>query len=80
MTTMQLSDRQLAIAPMLAQGLSTPSIARQLELSVHTIDKHIRALNSKLSCATRAELVARLYHLRILDVERWPPALSTPQE
>lgn len=71
-----LSQRQLSLAPLLAQGLSVAGMAHRLGLSIHTIDKHIRALHLKLSCSNRAELVARLYFLKVLDANDWPPALS----
>jgi DNA-binding CsgD family transcriptional regulator len=77
---LSLSKRQLDLAPLLAQGLNAAHMAHRLGLSVHTIDKHIRALHSKLSCSNRAELVARLYFLKVLDADDWPPALSAISE
>ena len=43
----------------LATNLSTPEIARELSVSVHTVRTHVRHLFAKLGAHDRTEAVAR---------------------
>ena len=47
-------------------NLSTPQIARDLSLSVHTVRTHIRHLFAKLGAHGRTEAVARARALGLL--------------
>ena len=47
-------------------NLSTPEIARELSLSVHTVRTHIRHLFAKLGAHGRTEAVARARALGLL--------------
>ena len=53
----RLSPRQHQVLELLAQGRSTPEIARQLEISEETVRNHIRYLLAELRVRTRLEAV-----------------------
>jgi DNA-binding NarL/FixJ family response regulator len=55
----RLSDRELEVFQLIGQGKSTRSIAKQLHLSVHTIDSHREKIRHKLNLANGAELTQR---------------------
>lgn len=50
-----LSDRELDILRLLAQGLTNKDIAQALFLSVRTVDAHLRSIFTKLSLRSRTE-------------------------
>jgi LuxR family maltose regulon positive regulatory protein len=54
----QLTERQLEILKLVAQGLSNPDIAKRLRLSDHTVKRHVANLLTKLGLASRAAAVA----------------------
>ncbi len=53
-----LTDREVEVLRLLAQGMSNRELADQLYLSVHTVRAHVRALLAKLGAHTRLEAVA----------------------
>ena len=53
-----LTDRELEVLALLAEGLSNAEIAQQLSISTSTVKHHVRAIRSKLSAANRAEAVS----------------------
>jgi len=53
-----LTDRELEVLTLLAEGLSNAEIAQQLTISSSTAKHHVRAILSKLGAANRAEAVA----------------------
>ena len=55
-----LTPREREIAELAARGLSSPDIARQLVVSVRTVDNHLQHVYAKLGISRRAELGARL--------------------
>jgi len=61
-----LSKSEIRVLRYLATNLSTPEIARELSLSVHTIRTHIRHLFAKLGAHGRTEAVARARALGLL--------------
>jgi DNA-binding CsgD family transcriptional regulator len=54
-----LTDRQLDVHALLAEGLTNAEIARRLVLSVRTVDSHVAAILDKLGVRTRREAAAR---------------------
>ena len=61
-----LSKSEIRVLRYLATNLSTPEIARELSLSVHTIRTHIRHLFAKLGAHGRTEAVERARGLGLL--------------
>jgi len=55
----RLSDRELEVFQLIGQGKTTRAIARQLEVSVHTIDSYREKLRHKLNVKNGAELTQR---------------------
>ena len=53
-----LTGRQLEILRLVAQGLSNPEIAGRLQLSEHTVKRHVANLLTKLGLPSRAAAVA----------------------
>jgi len=60
-----LTDRQLDVVRLAAEGLTNAQIAEQLFLSVRTVDHHVSAALAKLSVSGRRELGAALRALGI---------------
>jgi DNA-binding CsgD family transcriptional regulator len=55
-----LTRREREIAQLAAQGMSSPEIARELVVSVRTVDNHLQRAYAKLGISKRSELAARL--------------------
>jgi DNA-binding CsgD family transcriptional regulator/tetratricopeptide (TPR) repeat protein len=62
-----LTERQVEVVQLLAQGMTNAEIAGRLVLSVRTVDSHVAAALEKLGAHTRKEAVARAADLGILD-------------
>ncbi len=54
-----LTDRQLDVHALLAEGLTNAEIAERLVLSVRTVDSHVAAILDKLGVRTRREAATR---------------------
>ncbi len=52
-----LSSREMEVAQLVVQGFSNKEIAKQLEISVKTVETHKNRLMEKLQLRSRAELV-----------------------
>ena len=52
-----LSSRELEIATLLIQGISTHNISEQLNLSYHTVRNHIKHIYLKIGVSTRSEML-----------------------
>jgi LuxR family transcriptional regulator, maltose regulon positive regulatory protein len=64
--TEPLSQSEIRVLRYMPTNLSTPEIARELSLSVHTVRTHIRHLFTKLGTHGRTEAVARARALGLL--------------
>lgn len=62
-----LSPKELEVLRHLADGKPTKRIAAEMELSVHTIDSHLRNLYRKLDAPNQSAAVARAFRLGILQ-------------
>ncbi|MFF7970109.1 LuxR C-terminal-related transcriptional regulator [Streptomyces sp. NPDC007905] len=56
--TPALSDREWAVARLVAQGLTNREIAGELHLSVRTVATHLSNIRTKLSLRSRAQVAA----------------------
>jgi DNA-binding CsgD family transcriptional regulator/tetratricopeptide (TPR) repeat protein len=61
-----LTDRQLQVIRLLAEGLTNAEIAARLVVSVRTIDNHVRAVLDKLDAPGRRQAAARAAELGLL--------------
>jgi predicted ATPase/DNA-binding CsgD family transcriptional regulator len=50
----ELSQRELEVLRLVAEGLTAPQVAERLFLSVRTVENHLRSIYSKLNVSTRA--------------------------
>jgi DNA-binding NarL/FixJ family response regulator len=57
----RLSDREVDVLRCLADGLSTPEIARKLYISVPTVKCHVAHLIRKVGVRDRIQLVVAAY-------------------
>jgi len=62
-----LSDRELEVLALIAQGLTNSQIADRLYLSLHTIKAHTRNIYGKLDVHTRTQAVARARDLGLIN-------------
>jgi len=56
-TAVMLTDREMEIATMIAQGYPNPEIAVRLVLSVRTVESHIHRILRKANLVNRSELI-----------------------
>jgi DNA-binding CsgD family transcriptional regulator len=65
-----LTPREIEMLSAIASGLSNKAIARQFDISLHTVKFHIESLFRKLGARSRAEAVARgLERVRVDTVQ-----------
>jgi LuxR family maltose regulon positive regulatory protein len=71
--TEQLSPSELRVLRYLPTNLSRPEIARELSVSVNTVNTHIRNIYAKLQAQDRSSAVQRAREMRLLSVgpARW---------
>jgi DNA-binding NarL/FixJ family response regulator len=62
-----ISARQLEVIRCVADGLSNEKIAEKLSISVNTVQFHIQHVMEKLTCSNRAELVAKVMRLGLIE-------------
>jgi LuxR family maltose regulon positive regulatory protein len=69
----QLSPSELRVLRYLPTNLSRPEIARELSVSVNTVNTHIRNIYAKLQAQDRSSAVQRAREMRLLSVgpTRW---------
>ncbi len=61
-----LSDRELAVLRLIAEGLSNAEIAAQLVVATSTIKTHINNLYGKLNARSRTQAIARARELQLI--------------
>jgi LuxR family maltose regulon positive regulatory protein len=66
----KLSPAELRVLRYLPTNLTRLEIARELSVSLHTINTHLRHIFAKLDAADRSSAVRRSYELRLLPTRR----------
>jgi DNA-binding NarL/FixJ family response regulator len=56
-----LTERERAVAELVARGLPTSAIAEHLHLSAWTVQDHLKSIFERVGVGSRGELVARLF-------------------
>lgn len=75
-----LSRQQERVLELVALGLATNAIARQMFLSPQAVNYHLTRMFARYGVTSRAGLVARAYHEGSLSVGAWPPAHACPED
>jgi LuxR family maltose regulon positive regulatory protein len=66
----ELSPSELRVLRYLPTNLTRPEIARELYVSVNTVNTHIRNIYSKLGARDRSSAVQRARELRLVSIGR----------
>jgi DNA-binding NarL/FixJ family response regulator len=66
--TVELTDRELQVLTLLADGASNKAIARALAITPHTAKFHVASIAAKLGVTGRTEAVAKAMRLGLLMV------------
>ena len=61
-----LSERELEVLRLVAEGLSNREVGERLVISIYTVKKHMENIHSKLSVNNRTQAVARARELGLL--------------
>jgi DNA-binding CsgD family transcriptional regulator len=64
------------ILELVASGVTTSVVARQVGLTVDGVNYHLGRLYRRLNAPNRVALVARAYALGLLDAKAWPPTYA----
>jgi DNA-binding NarL/FixJ family response regulator len=62
----ELTPRELEVLRWMAEGLPNKTIARQMEISEHTVKFHVNAILGKLGVTSRTEAVVRATRLGLI--------------
>jgi DNA-binding NarL/FixJ family response regulator len=63
-----LSEREVAVLTCICQGLSTPQIADQLQISKRTVDTHRAHILEKTGCNNTASLVVHAIRENLVKI------------
>ena len=66
--TAGLTPREIEVLNLMAEGASNKTIARRLEISVHTVKFHVGSLLDKLDAAGRTDAVAHAARLGVINL------------
>ncbi|MEM1379635.1 MAG: response regulator transcription factor [Pseudomonadota bacterium] len=65
-----LSNRELQVLEAFAQGYSYKDVARQYDLSYHTVTDYVKSLYKKLQVTSRSQAVARAAQAGLIDLSK----------
>ena len=61
-----LSQRELGVLELIAQGMSNQEIAEKLFISLHTVKTHARRINSKLTVKSRTQAIIKAREIGLI--------------
>ena len=64
----QLTSRERDVLSLVADGLSNREIARELDISEHTVKFHLASVFGKLGASSRTEAVRRGLQLGLVEI------------
>lgn len=64
----RLTDRELAVLQLLAEGLHNKQVARRLGISARTVERHCDSVYGKLGVGSRTEAVVRAIAAKLVKV------------
>jgi PAS domain S-box-containing protein len=64
---LRMTDRELEIVQLIADGLGNREIAQTLQISLETVKTYVRRLLGKLGARSRAHAVAIAWHKELVD-------------
>jgi DNA-binding NarL/FixJ family response regulator len=67
-----LSDRELAVARLVVEGMTNRAIAQELHLSTSTVQAHVASAMRKLQASSRTQLAVRVLRRGLVPLH--PPA------
>jgi DNA-binding NarL/FixJ family response regulator len=67
-----MSERELDVLRLIAEGCSNREIGERLFISQHTAANHVRSILQKTGCANRAEAAAYAVHRRLVHQPAQP--------
>ncbi len=73
-----LTPREIEVLRLLAAGQSNLEIARQLVLSVRTVERHIANVYAKIGAHSRADAIAYAFRCRLVEPAPWPQPPRQP--
>lgn len=68
----RLTDRELAVLQLLAQGLHNKQVATRLGISARTVERHCDSIYGKLGVGSRTEAVVRAISAKLVRVDASP--------
>jgi DNA-binding NarL/FixJ family response regulator len=76
----QLTPREREVTQMVARGMSTEEVARELTIGVATVRTHLYRVRTKLGVRDRAQLVSLAYQSGLISRPDAPPATRSLDE
>ncbi|MCM1265057.1 MAG: LuxR C-terminal-related transcriptional regulator [Candidatus Gastranaerophilales bacterium] len=61
-----LTNRELEVLALAAEGLSNPKIAKELTISIHTVKAHICSIIEKLEANGRVQAAVRAAKMNLI--------------
>lgn len=68
-THSELSDREVEVLQLTADGLYPEEVAKKLHLSSHTVKNHLRHAMAKLDAHTKLEAVVKAVRARLISID-----------
>lgn len=65
----ELTDREVEVLQLTADGMYPEEVAKQLHLSAHTVKNHLRHAMTKLDAHTKLEAVVKAVRARIISID-----------